>query len=187
MPFITSAAGSMADKNNYWDDIVYKQTKDSKPFDEKFIDGLKYVLSQIRKYFSSKEEDSLLVIVYDKENIIGTLSTTWEYNSDKVPEKFPKTGWLAVKKEYRNKNIAFNMYKLVIDYYGGVLSDDTMTEASMGVWKNKLLPNYYCYLCVSDFHKNLKITKRLEKSDFDDPKNRKLNNIFVCSKKKIDY
>lgn len=178
MPIIDNSAGSYGNQENYWSSKVYDQTKNSKVFSEKEIDNYIY------KSAIGSFKKTLDVIVYDKDKIIGFLSTTKIFNSKIAPKSYPKIGWVAVKPNCRNKNIAKNMYDIAINYYGGILSDDLMTENAFNFWKTFLSKKYYCYVAkFGAFDSHLKILGKFNENDY----YKKPKFVYIASQKKLDY
>ena len=97
--------------------------------------------------------------------------------------KYPKISWVAVRPEYRNKGIASGLYISAIDYFGGIVSDSSLTKrddgsGSLNVWES-LQKSKYVYAFDGDNF------KELDSYDIGSDEYHKSVILFIASENKI--
>ncbi len=101
-------------------------------------------------------------------------SQWWKYPS------FLKVIVVYVFDEHQGQGYGSAFYEGAIDFAGGLLSDRTLTKASLGVWK-KLAKRYPVYMLANNGLED----EKLVKIDNLDAAMGNLNNPFVVSKSKL--
>jgi GNAT superfamily N-acetyltransferase len=175
MPNIEDNAGVLANEKEYWNYTVYRQIKNYTEKYEKTIDSVIY------KFCLKNYGNTYGVVAYVKEKIVGFISVNIKYIKKEPPMSYPYVGWVAVNPEYRNKKIAENLYKIIIDEFGGICSDDLITTQAINFWENVLFKKYNVYYASNN--KDLENYKKLELFD-----KKTLNDydiILIASKEKL--
>jgi hypothetical protein len=101
-------------------------------------------------------------------------SQWWKYPS------FLKVIVVYVFDEHQGNGYGYAFYDGAINFAGGLLSDSTLTKASLGVWK-KLASKYPVYMLANNGLED----EKLVKIDNLDAAMGNLNNPFVVSKSKL--
>jgi hypothetical protein len=119
----------------------------------------------------------------DSKNVImGFLGCSSPELTD-YPE-FPRIQVVYVYDEHQGKGYGIAMYESTLDMFGGIVSDSTLSKASLGIWK-KLSLKYPVYQYVFDYsHPGNSKRKMVPIKDLDKHLD-STNEPFVMSKKPL--
>lgn len=135
------------------------------------------------KGFIDPEWSDIYVFSIEGINIVGELDGSIEELSGK---KCPKVSSIFVYDEHQRNGLALGMYKLIIDYFGLIISDNSLTGEDMkggsfDVWK-KLGEIYpYKYIATTGNGIVLKAVKEFTRSMMTDSMER-----FIVSKEPLN-
>jgi len=185
MPSINKSNSGWSESPDHWSGIQdrYKLTKLVKEY------KIGNTVYQIRQNKSKNILDVYCLsseLLYGNSKIIGVLQLNKLDTDDSIKLKrlkYPKISWVAVRPEYRNKGIASGLYISAIDYFGGLVSDSSLTKrddgsGSLNVWTS-LQKSKYVYAFDGDNF------KELDSHDIGSDEYHKSDILFVASENKI--
>lgn len=185
MPSINKSNSGWSESPDHWFGIQdrYKLTKLVKEY------KIGNTVYQIRQNKSKNILDVYCVsseLLYGNSKIIGVLQLNKLDTDDSIKLKrlkYPKISWVAVRPEYRNKGIASGLYISAIDYFGGIVSDSSLTKradgsGSLNIWKS-LQKSKYVYAFDGDNF------KELDSYDIGSDEYHKSVILFIASENKI--
>lgn len=124
----------------------YSEAKSSYKLVKTLIDkNLKYEL------YYHKNIGAFRVFCLHDDELVGYLSSKYqsEFKTHKILKKFPQV--IIASSYIQNRNIGTTMYNIMIDYCGGLISDNSLTPASFGLWKKlSRLYNVYHFEFLND-------------------------------------
>lgn len=174
-PHLNDDAGSLANTQTYWDNVVYTQLKNYKKI--KMVSG--YDLME-----HTRDNYRFCYVLYDADEVIAVCYFSFIFNIKERPYSYPKLGWTAVKDKHRNKKIFHSFINTLMNEYGGVLSDDIMTTVSSKVFSKFYIDNFG-YLLDEGSRKYRKFSKKEFYEYLENKNKQKAYELFVISKKEL--
>lgn len=143
MPVINNIDKEMNIKTNNVHENLIKEYKNAK---RNHTLKLKQKINEFEYELYETDDNDFVMYVLLNSNVIGMIGGFIKKFINKY--NFPQISALFVYKDFNGKGIATNFYKLLIDQYGGIVSDKTLTDGggSYDIWVKKLIPNYHFYV-----------------------------------------
>lgn len=92
---------------------------------------------------------------------------------------FPVVDYVEVRKDKRGSGIGYDFYEYLINLYGGIISDDSISKSAFNIYK-KLQNKHNLYFIDND-NKIIHISKNLSEKDIG-----KFGQMFMVTKEKLD-
>lgn len=135
MPFVSQGFGNVARSKEYWNSSIYKQFEKSKL--------IKKIDDNYSLYENVKSKNPILFYKED-DKLFGICQLTNKYIKE-LSISYPTITWLAVSPDKQQMGISKRFHEIVMDLYGGFITDVFLTTESLNFYK-KFSKNYNCYI-----------------------------------------
>lgn len=143
MPFLNNK-NTILGKNNhgFFDRLAHRYQDTKQKF--KKVDKFKVADYEYEVWYNKNIEGWRIFVFFEKNHVGFMGASRMDTITDKIPYQYPQIKSVFVLENHQNKGIGYNLYKILLNHTGGIISDEEMTDGAIKIWK-KIAPEYHLY------------------------------------------